>query len=70
MGIFSNLALDIIGSVIAAVIGWMFSKWIKNRIVNRKILHEQNRLLIAIGYEFYKEGLTKFHFSRDDYGRT
>lgn len=69
MGIGINLILGIVGSIIAAVILGVIFRYKKNAFRKQKLLL-LNREFASLGKTFYDQGLTKFHFSRDDYGRT
>lgn len=61
-----NLVIGIIGSILAAITGYYYGKF----IVEKKKLGKNNKMIFELGQSFYINGLTKFHFSRDDYGRT
>jgi len=67
MEITVNLVLGVAGSIVATLIVWIFSKWIKREYLDKR---RNNKMLIEIGSKFYNEGLSKFHFSRDDYEST
>lgn len=69
MGTGANLLLGIIGSLIATVITWLVVWNYKQRVQRRKLEFLQMEQ-INLGKTFLEQGLTKFHFSRDDYGRT
>jgi len=64
-----SLIIGIIGSIIAAVLIRSYVRYRKNLLKKRKRIIE-NCELVNFGQKFYEQGLTKFHFSRDDYGRT
>lgn len=70
MGIWQNLIIGIVASIIAAIILAIFFKWLLKKIRGNKKLKLQHEQLIEIGKTFFDQGLTKFHFSRDYYGRT
>lgn len=61
-----NLVIGTVGSILAAVIGYYFRKF----VVEKRKLGKINKQIFDIGYLFYNAGVSKFHFSRDDYGRT
>lgn len=64
-----SLIVGTLGSILAAVLISLFVKYRKKLLKNRTRTI-QNSELINLGQTFYNQGLTKFHFSRDDYGRT
>ncbi len=66
MQITLNLVFNILGSIVAAIIIWYYGK----KLIEKKKIDEHNKMLIKLGAKFFEEGLIKFHFSRDDYGRT
>lgn len=69
-GIGINLIIGIIGSIIATVIVAIAIRWYRKKIIERRKLNILQSEQIKIGKTFLDQGLTKFHFSRDDYGRT
>lgn len=66
MRIILNFVFSILGSIGAAIIIWYYSK----KLIGKKKIDEHNKMLIELGTKFFEEGLTKFHFSRDDYEGT
>lgn len=65
-----NLVIGIIGSLIAAGIVWLITIFVRKGVLKRRNLREKNEIFNKLGRTFYEEGLTRFHFTRDDYGRT
>jgi len=65
-----DIALDTVlrigAGILTASLIWIFRNYIFRffRTLNEK------RKARKLGRQIYKNGLTKFHFSRDDYGRT
>lgn len=70
MNTFYTILWGVVGSIIATIIIGIFvyyyRKWIKNKLV----INEKNKKLLELGMKMDEQGLTAFHFSRDDYGRT
>jgi len=66
MQITLNLVLSILGSIVAAIVILYYRK----KLIEKKKINEHNKMLFELGSKFFKEGLTKFHFSRDDYEST
>ena len=66
----SQLIIGIVTSIAAAVIISLIVKSYKKGILERNRLKEEKNDQLEIGKKFLDQGLTKFHFSRDDYGRT
>lgn len=65
-----NLITGIIGSIIAAALVAFAVRWYRKRVIERGKLEVLQSEQIKMGKTFLDQGLTKFHFSRDDYGRT
>jgi|GEM_PF-2223261 hypothetical protein len=61
-----NLIIGTVASVLAAVIGYYFRKF----IVEKRKIGKLNKMIFELGHTFYDSGISKFHFTRDDYGRT
>lgn len=66
MQITLNIVFNILGSICATIIIWYYWK----KLVEKRKIDEHNKMLINLGSKFFEEGLTKFHFSRNDYSRT
>ncbi|MCD6193320.1 MAG: hypothetical protein J7L26_07600 [Candidatus Aminicenantes bacterium] len=66
MQIILNFVFSILGSIGAAVIIWYYGK----KLIEKKKIDEHKKMLLKLGTRFFEEGLTKFHFSRDDYEST
>ena len=66
MQITFNLVLSILGSIVAAIIIWYY----RGKLVKKKKSDEHNGILTKLGAKIFEEGITKFHFSRDDYEST
>jgi len=65
-----SLIIGIVGSIIAATIVTFVVKWYRKKVLEKRKIASVNTELIRLGKTFLNQGLTKFHFSRDDYGRT
>ena len=66
MKIILNFVFGILGSIGAAIIIWYYGK----KLIEKKKIDKHNKMLFELGTKFFKEGLIKFHFSRDDYEST
>lgn len=65
-----NLIIGIVGSILAAIIFGSFRIIYIKKIARKRKLKELQNKQIEIGKKILNQGLTKFHFSRDDYEST
>ena len=65
-----DLLIGVLGSIIASIVVTITVRWYRKKVTERERIKTMQEKESLLGKTFLEQGLTKFHFSRDDYGRT